>query len=104
VDNPAAVIEAHLDEVMDELLHLEAGDPSIDMDLSRSEVQFAVLVQAANPLDATNEASGLIRSAIHKANGSTPDWPEPHDDVWSVQLLSLRADPVPDDPPVLVSA
>jgi hypothetical protein len=89
------LIERHLDEVMDELVRLDAGDPSIDLDLTQSEARLAVLVEAVNPLEATDTASGLIRSAIHAANGSTPDWPGPHDKAWSVQLLSLSTEPVP---------
>lgn len=93
------VIERHLDEVMEELLRLDATDPSIDLDLSRNEVTMSVLLEAPDPLKATNDASGLIRAAIHAAHGSTPDWPVPPNEAWSVVLLSLRSDPALVAPP-----
>jgi hypothetical protein len=102
--NPVAddehVIEAHLDQVMDELLDLDAQDPSIDLDRAASnEVAFSVLVEAVNPLDAVNEASGLLRTAIHAASGATPDWPGPSDKEWAVTLVSVSTEliPVSDD-------
>lgn len=89
------IIVAHLDEVMDELLTLDAQDPGIDLDLTECHVTVSVLVNANNPLDAISVASGLIRTAIHKAGGSTPDWSDPDASVWSVVLLSVRSEPVP---------
>jgi len=98
----AELIERHLDQVMDELLVLGATDPSID--LAENEVTMTVLVAALNPLEATVTASGTIRSAIHAAKGSTPDWPGPDDKAWSVQLLSLSTAPVPVKSDQLISA
>lgn len=95
IANADELIESHLDEVLDELLRLEAIDPSVDLDLTEHEVTLSVLVEKPNPIDATNAASVLIRTAIHAANGSTPDWPGALDKAWSVQLLSLSTDPVP---------
>lgn len=95
VPNEDELIECHLDEVMDELLALDALDPAIDLDLERKAATFAVAVEASDPLEAANNASGFIRSAIHAAKGSTPDWPGPTHNAWSVQILSLSADPVP---------
>jgi hypothetical protein len=91
---PAALIESHLDDVMDELDKLDAADPRIDLDLVNNSVTFSVLVEAANPIGAVDEASGILRTAIHAAHGATPDWPGRHDQAWAVRLLSLRSDPV----------
>lgn len=92
-DGRDELIEEHLDQVMDELYNLGAADPSID--LSDDIVEFAVLVEAANPLGAVSIASGLLRTAIHAAKGATPDWPtSPDHGAWAVSLVSVRSDPV----------
>lgn len=109
VHDCAEIIEQHLDQVMDELQHLDAQDPSIDLDLaSDNEVAFSVLVEATNPLAAVDQASSVLRSAIHAAQGSTPDWPGASDKAWSVTLVSVRSEAVQDaettDDPVLISA
>jgi len=83
-------LELHIDSVMEELLRLEAVDPSVDVNFSRATIHMHVRVGAANPVDATIAASGLFRSAIHAAGGSTPDWPSPGDQTWSVQLTGLE--------------
>ena len=69
--NADELIEKHVDEVLDELLRLNAVDPAIDLDLTQNEVVISVLVEEPDPLFATITASGLIRSAIHLA-GSGP--------------------------------
>jgi hypothetical protein len=86
------LIESHLDDVMDELGSLGADDPGIELDLDRGEVTFSVLVGADNPVGAINQASTLLRTAIHAAKGATPDWPGPQEDCWYVRLLSVRSD------------
>lgn len=91
-----SIIEAHLDEVMEELGRLSAGDPSIDLDLTCGQVAFSVLVHAPNPLEAVDQASGLVRSAIHAAGGATPNWPDRMDKAWAVQLVAIRSEPVSD--------
>lgn len=96
------LIEEHLDQVMDELVMLEAGDPSIELSGERAE--FSVMVDGPNPLEAAHRASALLRSAIHAAGGGTPDWPTPPNDCWSVTLVSVRSDMVPQDAGDLVSA
>ena len=88
-----AVIEQHLDNVMEHLLSLDAQDPSIN--LSGDEVEMSVLVEAANPIKAVEKASTLLRTAIHHAEGGTPDWPDAKDQkAWSVWLVNLRSDAV----------
>jgi len=88
------LVEGHLDEVMDHLGTLGAGDPSIELDMTQHLVTFGVLVDAANPLEAINGASGLLRTSIHHANGATPDWPGADHEAWFVRLVSVRSDPV----------
>lgn len=89
-----SMIEAHLDDVMDELLTLAADDPTIDVDLSTRHVSLALVVEAKNPVGATAQASGLFRTAIHAAGGHTPDWPNEDNPSWGVRLMDLRATPV----------
>jgi hypothetical protein len=87
------LLEAHLDAVMDELERLKAGDPDIELDLTECHVKFAVLVEASDPDAAIANASPVVRSAIHAAGGSTPDWPDSDARVWSVRrvTMSVRA-------------
>lgn len=84
-------VESHLDEVMAELQKLDAGDPSIDVDLDQRRVVLAVAVDAPNPLAAIDRASSFIRSAIHAAGGATPDWPSAEDGVWAIRLIGVRS-------------
>jgi hypothetical protein len=87
-----ALVESHLDTVMDELMTLNASDADIALDSTDGyHVAFSVVVTASNPIAAVDEASGLIRSAIHAAGGNTPDWPNPHDDAWAVRLIGVRS-------------
>lgn len=92
--DPDAVIEDHLDAVMQELIELGAEDPSIELDLTTNSVTFSVLVSARQPIGAAAQASGLVRTAIHAAGGETPDWPNVDSDAWSVTLVSVRSEPV----------
>lgn len=91
---PDVLIEDHLDEVMEEMERLGAGDPSIDLDLTCGKVGFSVLVLADNPLDAVDAASSVVRSAIHAAGGATPNWPDVNDRAWAVKLVAVRSEPV----------
>ncbi len=92
-DGKQGDIEAHLDRIMEGLLELRAQDPGIEATLSDGSVFIHVMVGAPNPLDAINQASGFIRSAVHAAGGATPDWPDAHHGAWSMQLLGVSADP-----------
>ena len=91
-DETAMAIEHHLDNVMEELLKLDALDPTIG--LGDDLVDFSVMTEAINPVDAVNKASGTLRTAIHAAGGGTPDWPKVSDEVWGVWLVSVRTDAV----------
>ncbi|HUC15887.1 MAG TPA: hypothetical protein VMS00_15660 [Acidimicrobiales bacterium] len=90
--NEDEIIESHLDQVMEQLIELHATDPSIN--LVCNQATLGVLIEVGNPIDATLLASGYLRTAIHAANGSTPDWPDPQNKAWSVKVLSLSAEPV----------
>lgn len=86
-----ADVERRLDDVMEELLHLQSADPSIEATLEDGSVRISVTVTAADPLQAANEASGLIRAAVHAAGGGTPDWPDAGHRAWSMRLLGVSA-------------
>lgn len=67
-------LDAHLDGVMDELLHLNATDPGIGLTSSTGTVEISVLVETQNLDEAMATGGGLIRTAVHAAGGHTPGW------------------------------
>jgi hypothetical protein len=75
VVGPAIGLSDHLDQVMEELVTLEAIDPAIDATLGRGFVQITVEVEAPSPEAGAKEGLDLLRTAIHAAGGATPDWP-----------------------------
>jgi hypothetical protein len=87
--NVGDLLEAHLDAVMEEFLKIKVMDPDIELDLVDNRVKFAILVEADDPDKAISSASPLVRSAIHGAGGSTPEWPESDDRVWAVEQTTL---------------
>jgi len=90
-----AIIEQHLDDVMDELITLAAEDPMIDVDFDAGTVQFRLVIAATNPLLASIQASGTLRAAIHASGGRTPDWPAPDvPNAWGVRLVEMRSSQV----------
>lgn len=91
VANTDDELEMHLDEVMAQLLTLDAEDASIDLDLAAQRVNLALTVDAGNPLEAIAQASGFIRTAIHAAGGATPDWPPADAGVWAIRLIGVRS-------------
>ena len=92
--NIGDLLEAHLDAVMEEFYKIGAQDPDIDLDLGICRVRLSILVEAADPDKAIYSASGVIRSAIHGAGGSTPDWPDADNRVWSVRQVQMSVRPV----------
>lgn len=73
-----------LDDVIERLLELEAGDPDLyDGDvratLANAEVELTINVQADNPLDAARKGGSTIRCAVHAAGGHTPGWDDAED-------------------------
>ena len=87
------LIASHLDAVMDEFYKIDAQDPEIDLDLGSRRVKLSVLVSATNPDGAIRSASPQIRSAIHGAGGSTPDWLNADDRAWSVRQVQMSVRP-----------
>lgn len=90
---------AHLDQVMAELVRLEAEDASIGVDTSRQYVEVEVSTEADSARQAFEYLISLIRTAVHAAGGTTPDWfagvqaptnagPETSPFGWEQQLVS----------------
>jgi hypothetical protein len=71
----AAVLEEHLDEVMDALLD-EPGieDADVGADLGTGVVDFCIHLDAEDSPDALRKVHVLVRSALHAAGGGTPGW------------------------------
>ncbi|MDR0483597.1 MAG: hypothetical protein LBH13_10685 [Cellulomonadaceae bacterium] len=75
-DGPAD-LEAHLDDVMNELLAIEseqADSAGMGIDLSQGIVEIELTAYAENFDDAVAYASSTIRTAIHAAGGYTHGW------------------------------
>jgi hypothetical protein len=92
--NVGELLTDYLSSVMDEFCTMNVMDPDIELDLAACSVKFSVLVEADDTLVAINAASPLVRSAIHGAGGSTPDWPEADDNSWAVRMITFSARPV----------
>jgi hypothetical protein len=71
---PADTLAEHLDAVMEELVDLGAADPAVGARLDANEVEVSVSVEADTLDEAQTTGNSMIRSAIHAAGGSTPDW------------------------------
>ncbi|MGI8774695.1 MAG: hypothetical protein ACR2KQ_06735 [Actinomycetota bacterium] len=81
------LIEAHLDDVMVELLQMqEAADPMIETTFSKGEVRISVTVKARSEKKAAEKADALVRSAVHTAGGFTGGW----DIEWPDQPYSRQ--------------
>ena len=95
-DLPAAersrLLEAHLDDVMAELLNLaEAGsviDPDLSVTFSTGEVEFTMIVKAKSLREAEECADSIARAAVHAAGGFTADW-------WSLDWGKAKARKAP---------
>lgn len=73
-------LDAQTDAVMDHLVDLEdadLSDSSMDVIFSEKLVTISVLSRNKTLEGALEHASGAIRTAIHAAGGSTPDWKSP---------------------------
>lgn len=71
---PSDVLEAHFDEVMEELLRLNVEDAAVSGALARGIVEVSVTVEADDVDKAQGVGNGVIRAAIHAADGATPGW------------------------------
>lgn len=70
-------IDAHTDAVMDELLKLESesiSDSDLSADLKDCTVEVSIVGHAETFDEAAAIADSAIRTAIHAAGGSTPEW------------------------------
>lgn len=82
VDSPLNTEEfhAHGERVMDALIDLEEcssdlSDSDVGTDSATRTIRIGVLVYGEDQDAAGQRAIDLIRTAIHTAGGSTPDWP-----------------------------
>lgn len=70
-------LDVHTDQVMDELLKLENEnifDADIAVMLSAGEVEISIVGVAVDFDAAAALADSAIRTAIHAADGATPEW------------------------------
>lgn len=70
-------LDMHTDQVMDELVKLEnehVFDADIAVTLSAGEVEISIVGVAGDFDAAAALADSAIRTAIHAADGATPDW------------------------------
>lgn len=65
--------DAHLDQVMDNLLDLDALDPTVGGSIAAREIEVAVDVMAQKHTKALQEAFVIIRKAIENAGGRVVD-------------------------------
>ncbi len=68
-------LERALDRVMDELVRLNAADPSISATIDEGEVEISVVVDAVSPDAAVAAGASVVRTALHAAEWHTPTWP-----------------------------
>jgi hypothetical protein len=70
-------VDAHTDRVMEALLALEDDnltDSAVGVDLGTGLVEVEVTARGETFEDAVATADAAIRTAIHAAGGSTPNW------------------------------
>jgi len=70
-------LDAHTDRVMEELLALESDtvtDADVSAELANGIVEVSIVVSGEDFDTAAQLADVCIRTAIHAAGGSTPDW------------------------------
>jgi hypothetical protein len=81
-------LEPMLDRVMEELVTLDVTDPSIGGTLPDGDIEFSLAVEADTLEQAILAAFSTIRTAIHAAEGATPNWPEFIGQGITAQLVS----------------
>jgi hypothetical protein len=80
-------LEAQLDRVMEELVRLHAIDPSIGATLADGDIEITLSVEADGLEEAVQSTFATIRTAIHAAEGATPNWPEFRGEGVTAQLV-----------------
>lgn len=99
-DELAVALEAHFDDVMEELLRLESApgsqvtDGDVSAQLATGEVEISVVVDASDPDEAISVGMGAIRAAIHAANGHTPDWKAVPSATWALEYEGSEQKPL----------
>jgi hypothetical protein len=99
-DEARAYLEQHFDQVMEELVkldacHPEVHDPSLAADLSRfpkTVVEVEILVDGHGP-EALSTGESVLRSAIHSAGGYTQHWDETPSTGAYYKELSVQLEP-----------
>ncbi len=75
ITGPIDSLEGALDEVMDELVKLNAIDPSISAELDKAQVEVSLALDADTLAEAATAGLGTVRTALHAAELHTPIWP-----------------------------
>lgn len=70
------------DAVMEELLRLDALDPSVGGSITRREFEVEVYVEASSLDEAFSAGASQIRSALHAAGVDTANWPCGEPTYW----------------------
>lgn len=86
-----------VDEITQHLTELEDCTPglldnSIGIDTSTGMFEAEITIEADKAEDAFSAGMSCLRSAIHAAGGSTPDWDEVQPDGTDVVLYRLNQD------------
>lgn len=87
-------LDEHLDAVMDALVDLTACntrvyDPGITVNLATGEVEFELLVDGSEAT-ALPLGQSVLRSAIHAADGYTPNWDGSPASAEAVEYSDLK--------------
>ncbi len=77
-----ALIEQQADAVMNELLNLEADDPSVGGSLAKGYLEVEVSVESVTLEEALATGASQIRAALHAAGVGTADWPCDRPTFW----------------------
>ncbi len=70
------------DAVMEELLRLNALDPSVGGSITQREIEVEVYVEASSLDEAFRTGASQIRSALHTAGVDTANWPCGEPTYW----------------------
>lgn len=77
VVDPEVELERVFDATMQELLKLNAVDPSVSGSAATGEIEISLVEEGRTMAAIVTSADSLIRSALHCAGVSTPGWMGP---------------------------
>jgi hypothetical protein len=80
-------LEEQLDRVMEELVGIGVVDPSIGAALPDGNIEISLSAEGPTLEAALQRAFADIRTAIHAAEGATPNWPEVTGQGVTAQLV-----------------